>query len=206
MPGFFIEIEGIDKSGKETQSDLLAKRLALDGFRVVRLSFPDYSTPIGKIIEQNLKGYGLFTPQESPFAHQALMTVNRYENQERIDRALMDDKIIVSDRYLTAGMVYGLIEGINLNWFHSISYSLTKPDLTIVLDISEEEYLRRLAKYDEVDLNEVDLDKIRKVKGLYLKLAIENGWVVVNGEGDREEISQIIYDIVKERMKQVVDQ
>ena len=41
---FFIVIEGIDQSGKETQSELLRKRFEKEGYKSIVISFPNYKT------------------------------------------------------------------------------------------------------------------------------------------------------------------
>jgi len=45
-----ITFEGIDQSGKETQSKLLTSRLKDLGYSVGHIYFPDYDTPIGREI------------------------------------------------------------------------------------------------------------------------------------------------------------
>jgi dTMP kinase len=54
--GAFILIEGLDKAGKSTQCDLLAKSLDSLGHPVLHLRFPDRTTPIGQMIDAYLKG------------------------------------------------------------------------------------------------------------------------------------------------------
>ena len=48
--GKFIVIEGTDCSGKETQSKLLVEKLNNMGHKAIRLTFPNYDTPTGKIV------------------------------------------------------------------------------------------------------------------------------------------------------------
>ena len=50
MRGKLILIEGTDCSGKETQSRMLLERLNSLGIKTVRIGFPDYDSPTGKII------------------------------------------------------------------------------------------------------------------------------------------------------------
>ena len=50
MKGKIIVIEGTDCSGKETQSKLLEEKLKNEGNKVLRISFPVYDSPTGKII------------------------------------------------------------------------------------------------------------------------------------------------------------
>ena len=56
LEGKYIVIEGIDCSGKETQSKLLEERLKKEGYDVVRFSFPVYDSPTGKIIGEDFLG------------------------------------------------------------------------------------------------------------------------------------------------------
>lgn len=50
MRGKMILIEGTDCSGKETQTNLLEDKLAKKGIKCVRIGFPDYNSPTGKIV------------------------------------------------------------------------------------------------------------------------------------------------------------
>lgn len=50
MKGKLIVIEGTDCSGKETQTRALVENLNNIGIKSIRLSFPMYDTPTGKII------------------------------------------------------------------------------------------------------------------------------------------------------------
>ena len=49
--GKLIVIEGCDFSGKETQSKLLVEKLNLLGINSIRLAFPMYDKPTGRIIK-----------------------------------------------------------------------------------------------------------------------------------------------------------
>lgn len=50
MKGKLIIIEGTDCSGKETQTRMLVERLNNEGIKCIRMNFPDYDSPTGKII------------------------------------------------------------------------------------------------------------------------------------------------------------
>jgi len=50
MRGKLIVIEGTDCSGKETQTKMLVEKLEKLNIKCVRLSFPMYDTPTGKIV------------------------------------------------------------------------------------------------------------------------------------------------------------
>jgi hypothetical protein len=54
--GYIVVIEGTDGSGKATQSEELKNRLELDGFNVIRQSFPNYESPSSAPIKMYLGG------------------------------------------------------------------------------------------------------------------------------------------------------
>ena len=51
-----IVIDGIDGSGKQTQTELLKHKLISKGKKVITYEFPNYSTFFGKIIRDYLDG------------------------------------------------------------------------------------------------------------------------------------------------------
>lgn len=198
-----IEIEGCDKAGKETQTELLVQNLSKMGYQAVSMSFPNYESETGTVIQDILYGLGPFSIEDSPEAFQSLMVINRYEAQERIHEEINSGHIVVCDRYIASGMTYGAIEDINLDWYQKINYSIRKPDVTIYLDISEGEYKRRCQNYSHLDLNELDLDKWNKVRDLYWELALKNKWIVVDGTSNPETVAENILSCLKPKLEKL---
>ena len=77
-----IVFEGGDQAGKKTQSILLEKKLKSAKIKTKLFSFPDYSTPIGKEIDQYLHGKRKFPPQ----VIHCLLAANRWEKADEIKR------------------------------------------------------------------------------------------------------------------------
>ena len=50
MQGKIILIEGTDCSGKETQANLLLEYLNNKGIKTIKVGFPNYNCPTGKIV------------------------------------------------------------------------------------------------------------------------------------------------------------
>lgn len=196
--GLFIAIDAPDKAGKETQVDELAKRFLLAGEDVVTIDFPAYDTPSGQAIRAILDGIHSLSPEDNPYEVQALYAINRYEQQRRIEHALMSGKVVICDRYDYSSITYGTYDGIETQWLYDIQHSLVKPDIYILLDISFEEYQRRCGNYDYLDLRESNSPMIQGVMKLYREFAQENEWLVVNGEGKVEDIAEEIYTKVME--------
>ena len=56
MKSKIIVIEGLDGSGKATQTALLAEKLKAGGKTVRRLEFPDYGSPSSALVKMYLGG------------------------------------------------------------------------------------------------------------------------------------------------------
>ena len=57
--GKFIDVEGIDGSGKQTQVAMLARSLESRGYNVLATGFPQYKSWFGKMVGQFLNRSGL---------------------------------------------------------------------------------------------------------------------------------------------------
>ena len=132
--GLLIAFEGLDQSGKQTQTELLRDRLAAAGRRVKLLSFPDYGTPIGEEIERALRGARNYAPD----VMQLLYVANRYEWRTEIEKQRSEGTILVCDRYLASSVAYGEAQGLDPAWLDAVQKYLREADLTILLDIAPE--------------------------------------------------------------------
>jgi dTMP kinase len=91
-----VALEGIDKSGKGTQAELLFKRLRAAGHPVECIAFPDYETPVGKEIKRFLSGRVEFGPEVRQF----LYVANRWERKRDIDMWLKEGKVVGLEGHL----------------------------------------------------------------------------------------------------------
>ncbi|MCJ7634088.1 dTMP kinase [Candidatus Bathyarchaeota archaeon] len=188
-----IVLEGIDKAGKDTQTKLLARNLKRTGRIVNCVSFPDYSTPLGREIGRFLAGTVSFKPE----VRQLLYVANRWEREEDIRRWLMDGDIVIADRYMPAGLVYGMANGLRLDWMLELEQGLPKTDLIIVLDISPQAGVEReRAK----DIYEIDLGLQKRIRSLYLELGMKFGWKVINGEREPEIVAKDVLRLVENEL------
>lgn len=135
--GNLILIEGLDRSGKSTQAEILAQRLNAKLFR-----FPDRLTPIGKLINEYLTN-----PQSSlsDEAAHLLFSANRWEVANEILLTLQEGTHVMLDRYVYSGVAYSLSKP-NLRskeWLYAPEIGLPKPDLTLFLTIPLEELASR---------------------------------------------------------------
>ena len=181
-----ITLEGIDKSGKATQTAILANRLRKMGREVETIAFPDYTTIIGRVIKRYLDGEVDFGPE----LRQLLYVANRWEKSGGLELWLMKEKLVIADRYTPSGLVYGLANGLNLEWMINLERGLPTSDLVIVVDVSVATAFDR----EEVrDVYEANRDFLEKVRNAYLALAEKFGWVIVDGEKTKDDVAEEIW-------------
>lgn len=111
MRGKLIVIEGTDSSGKQTQADLLCKKLNEDNIEAARSRFPDYDTPTGKIIGECLlgkDGKAFFDDfnQIPPKVAALYYAADRAYNIDKINKLLNDGINVILDRYVESNMAY----------------------------------------------------------------------------------------------------
>lgn len=183
----FIAFEGIDKAGKGTQKRILAKRLEKEGYEVEAIAFPDYSTPLGWKIKAFLRGKIAFCPE----VRQLLYTANRWENRDKINTWLKEEKIVIADRYVASGIVYGLANNLDMKWVLELERGLPETDKVFVIDVPVNVAFSREEK--KKDVYEEDNEFLTKVREIYLRLAKQFKWEIINGNRSIDEVSKDIW-------------
>ena len=180
--GKIIVLEGLDKSGKTTQSKLLVDYISsATSLKAVQMNFPNYSTFSGIEIHRHLKGQTLYNPH----ALHVLFTLNRYEEKPVIERLIGDGSIVVMNRYYQSNIIYGLADGITRHeWLESLDGEMPQANLIIILDISVEESMSRNLN---PDVNEQDKNYLRKVRSYFIKYADAYGWKIVDANNKSKE-------------------
>jgi dTMP kinase len=186
-----IAFEGLDQSGKETQSRLLRARLEAAGHRVETVTFPDDGTPLGKDIRAALAGARDYAPD----VMQLLYIANRHERRADIARWLAEGAIVLSDRYLASSIAYGDAQGVDAGWLTDVQRQLPQPNLTLLLDIAPTTAVSR--KRANRDRFESDLALLDRVRASYRRLARTHaGWHLIDGEQPRERVAELINEAV----------
>jgi dTMP kinase len=193
--GLLIAIEGLDQSGKQTQAEFLRDRLKQAGRRARLVSFPDYGTSIGEEIARALAGEREYGPD----VMQILYTANRYERKDDLTRWLEGGLVLVCDRYTASSVAYGEAQGLDPAWLAELQKFLPPASLTIMLDIAPETAVQRKALGR--DRYERDLELQRLVRASYQRQAREQNWVVLDGDGPKEEIASAALSAVTSRLE-----
>ncbi|PAE87624.1 dTMP kinase [Shouchella clausii] len=158
-----IAVEGLDKSGKHTATNVLRDYFSSKGMRVEKLSFPNYETPIGSLIRQWLKGD--FIADEKTF--ELLQAADKQHAQiyiQECERKGVD--VLLIDRYVHTEWAYGAYDN-DERWLAELTRYMRLPDAVIYLDVEPEVSMHRRGKYGDNDYYESDIDRLRYTKDEY---------------------------------------
>jgi dTMP kinase len=149
MRGLFVTFEGIDRSGKTTQARMLVDALGADALGVREPG----GTPAGERVRDLLKDAAV---PLGPAAEALLFAAARAEIVDKVIRpALLDGKVVVSDRFLDSSLAYqGGARGLGVEEVERINRFATGglvPDLTFLLDLSPSEAAARAGESDRFE-------------------------------------------------------
>ena len=217
--GKFITFEGLDGSGKSTQIERLAKKLAAGGLRVVVTREPG-GTGIGEKIRNLLLDTA--TSDLSPMAELALMFASRAQHiQEIIQPALAEGRVVLCDRFTDSTEAYqggGRKLGSEpVLALHRILCGNLRPDLTILMDSDVAASVKRARRRnvarvagdgggDENRFEQESRAFFGRVRNAYLAIAAREPQrvVVVDARGTPEETHKQILEIVRRKLKAAI--
>lgn len=200
--GKFIVFEGIDGSGKSTQAVLAKEYLEFLGKKVYLTREPS-SRPIGKLIRQALTKQ--FEISEASIA--ALFLADRLDHIQNQDDGILkfldEGYFVISDRYFWSSFAYHSLS-LPMDWvigLHEKVFELCPPDLTLFLEISAEDSLKRVdAREGERELFE-QKEILSKVENNYNKAfeSLNDRFIIekINARQDIMTISAQIKDQLK---------
>ena len=194
----FIVLEGVEGSGKSTQSQILSQRLSSEGISNLLIREPG-STKIGEKIRALILGEHELNPLTELF----LFSAARSELiQNEIIPALDTNTVIVCDRYIYSSTAYqGYAKGLNLDTVaevNSIATSRISPDLVFLLDINPEISFERKKAAPKDRFEKEPITFHNNVRKGYLCLAEsnQNAWHIIDAEKPSAIISEIIWQKV----------
>ncbi|MEK7530769.1 MAG: thymidylate kinase [Patescibacteria group bacterium] len=228
MRGRLIVIDGVDGTGKATQTKLLVGRLKKEGKKVATFEFPTYETNFfGSFIGECLRGdHGDFVHID-PYIASVLYAADRFESKTKIEDALAAGKIVVLDRYVSANQMHqgGKIKDPKkkkafLGWLDTMEHTvfgIPRPDVIIYLNLPVKlslQLLRNKSLKDKKayikgkwDVVESDIKYLENSRKSALSIIQELGtWKKVEcSEGtkilSREAVHERVFAIVKKILK-----
>lgn len=201
--GKLIVIEGIDGSGKGTQTELLARALEQRGLPFVKFGFPRYESSFGHLIARFLNGD--FGPLPAVDAHFSalLYAGDRFEAKPDLETALHSGRTVVTDRYIASNLAHQAARvpaerraGF-VSWLRRLEYGiygLPVEDLVIYLRVPAQEGhrlvgLKSARNYTAKsrDLQESDVLHLNEAALVYDELAQGPNWVTIECFDARSE-------------------
>lgn len=196
--GKLIVIEGVDGSGKQTQTELLYQRLIENGKKVMLISYPRYDKESSAMVKLYLNGaFGEDPGGVSPYIASTFYTADRYASfKEDYEEFLKDGGIVLADRYTTSNMVHqagkikDLIERKRfLAWLWDYEFNvfgLPIPDRVFFLNIPPEINQKLMKNRDnkitgkaEKDIHEKSPEHLKDSYESALALVEEYGWTEI---------------------------
>lgn len=214
-----IVIDGVDSSGKETNTNYIYELLKASGENVIKISFPNYISPSSSLVKMYLQGdFGENPNDVSAYAASIFYAIDRYASYKILWGDF--DGIIVADRYTTSNMVHQAAKIDDekekekfLEWLEDLEFEklgIPRPDKIIFLNMpvwaAEQLMANRKNKItgeNEKDIHEKNSEYLKKSYDNAMYVAKKFGWTVVDcTEGDRikslEEIQKELKKIVLE--------
>jgi dTMP kinase len=223
--GKLFVIDGTDGSGKQTQFELLKKRLDEDGIEYKTVSFPNYDSPSSSLVKMYLSGeFGENARDVSAYVASTFYAVDRYATfQKEFKEYYNNGGIILADRYTTANMVHqaGKIYDEKerekfLNWLFDLEfniYGLPIPTEVFFLNMPPEK-VKELIKNREnkfthnnkKDIHERDAKHLEDAYNAACSLVDKYNWKEIKCVKDneirtREDIHEEIYKEVYDKIQ-----
>lgn len=192
-----IAIDGLDGSGKETQSKCLAKYLTEKGKKVRLLSFPTYDGKGSAFVDMYLKGQLGKNPEDTnAYAASVFFTLDRYYSF-RTDWSkdyAEKDTYIIANRYTSANAVHQLSklprdmwDGF-LEWLWDFEFKkigLPAPDSVIYLEMKPEVSMSLIDSRSqktgrEKDIHESDRNHLVNSYKAALYSSEKLGWKIIH--------------------------
>ena len=207
MKGRFIVLEGIDGCGKTTQLEHLvrwlpASGLMPDGAGVLRTREPG-GTAFGQALRELLL-HPAADVAPAPTAELLLYAADRSQHVETLIRpALERGDWVVSDRFTGSTLAYqGYGRGMNRLLIDQLERTATgglQPDLTLWLELSLEESLRRRRGEIADRIESEGRAFLARVGDGFAHTAQQRGWRRVDAAGAPEHVSQRLEQVLLEQ-------
>ena len=220
-----IVLEGVDASGKATQTKRLCERLLSEGKNIMKITFPDYDSPSSAPVKMYLSGeLGETADSVNAYAASALFAVDRFCSYRKNWKDFLDNGgFVIADRYVTSNFIHqaSKIEDIKerdeyLDFQSDFEYNkigLPKPDAVLFLDVPPEVSLALIAarenKFDSEashDIHERDPHHLHKSYESAVYVADKFDFIKINCTENGnlksiEDIAELVYSAIEKIVK-----
>lgn len=209
MRGKIVVFEGIDGSGKGTQSKKLYQHLKELNYKVILLEFPFYSeTFFGKEVGNYLNGDFGGLNDVHPKLSAMLYAGDRFEKKEIILKKLNDGYIIICDRYVPSNIAHQTAKYKDEHkqkelkkWIKKLEYDvygLPKPDIVFFMNmhpnISDDLVLKKDTRNytdKKKDLHESNNSYLLDVYNMFKQMSINKSWINIKCQDKNNNLKSI---------------
>lgn len=192
--GLFIVIEGVDGSGKTTQSELLSAYLRGLGRKVHHTAEPT-ATGLGGMVRDGLGAEHPRTSDELAAMFLADRVAHNVSQRSGIRQYVEGGTDVVCDRYYYSSIAYQGVDG-SLEWVADMNLncpSIMEPDICIFIDLDPEKCLEHIragrSHFEIYEENAAVISETRRRYGIVFDmLAGRDNIVIVDGARSREEV------------------
>ncbi len=206
LRGRFITLEGGEGAGKSTQMRHLAEWLQGQGIDVVTTREPGGS-PKAEVLRELLLGGSV-----APFGAEAEALVFALARADHVAQtirpALQAGRWVISDRFFDSTRAYQGASGVStarLSELEKIAVGDDRPDLTLILDLSVEEGMRRMGKRDagpdRFERDDVAMHEARRAAFLAIAEREPERCAVIDASRGEAEVAEAIRAVVAERLQ-----
>lgn len=212
--GKLIVIDGLDGSGKATQTKILTGILKSRGELVRHIEYPNYESKSSDLVKLYLNG----EISRDPFSVNAYATTSFYACDHYIQYEIdwkhdyLANKTIVSNRYVSSNVIHQMVKlpknkwDVFLNWLYDYEFDklgLPKENKLIYLDvdplISQKLIDNRYNNIDKKDIHEKNINYLLNCREAALYAAKLLNWNVIRCDNGSQimSIEQISKQILK---------
>ena len=221
--GRLIVIEGLDGSGKSTQTPILADELRGQGKDVHVVSFPDYASDSSMLVRMYLGGaFGKKPGDVNAYAASSFYAVDRYASYVQHWKEFYErpDSVIIATRYVSSNEIHQLAKLDRgdwtdyLDWVEEFEYGklgIPHPDLVLYLDMKYEIAMdlvsgRSEATGQKKDIHELDADYMERCYKAAAYASDKLGWRnIICYEGNKPLSQEIIAGKILEEVTKLLD-
>jgi dTMP kinase len=190
--GIFIVIEGIDGTGKSTQSKRLAEWFRSRGREVV-LSREPTDGPWGKKLRESATTGRLSAEEELEF----FLNDRREHVEMSIKPALAEGKVVILDRYYFSTMAYQGARGFDPAEIRLRNEAFApQPDLLLILDLSVESAHGRIGARGDTANEFEQRDTLSRCREIFFSLRDEPFACVIDAEPSLNVVTADILSVV----------
>lgn len=216
-----VAFEGLDGSGKGTQSQILSAKMSAKGISNSLYSFPNYKgTNFGLEIGKYLNGEFGSLNEIPPQFPVMLYAMDRFEMKKSIMADIKNGANIIFDRYIPSNIAHQAVkfpENKQKNfadWVKRLEYNILEmpcPDVIIFLDVTPDiagrmVTLKGKRSYTDAvkDIHEANESYMQQVYKMYKKMANEENWITIHAADgynmfDEEKIARDVAAALAQR-------